>query len=340
VTSTCHTLGRLLVAFFEDYLVGQRGHSTNTIASYSTCIQLLLEFCTQQLHKTHDALVLEDIDVATVLAFLNHLENVRENLPQTRNTRLAAIQTFFRFLASKDPTLLDVCQRICAIKPKKVPHQIQTTLSNEEVTAFLTVCAPSSKGNLRDLALIYLLYNTGARVQELADLKLSDLRLEAPFQVTLTGKGSKQRMVPIWPQTVSALKAYLDTRGDVKPSDFLYINQRAKPISRFGIRYLVRKYKLLAQDLCPTLCEKTVSPHTFRHAAALHMIQSHIDITMVQKWLGHANLNTTNLYVDLDMDMKQEALKVWDPPQQTEVRASWKQPKMVQYLKDLTRQAS
>ena len=361
-----HTLGLLIVGFFEEYLGTLRDISPHTVASYSYCIKLLLDFCTQRFEKTHDALAIEDIDEEIILAFLDYLETVRGNLPQTRNNRLFAIHTFFRFLVSKDPTLLDVCQRVCDIKAKKVPHQVQTTLTVDEVNAFLSAsnpnvdgntCKPNADGNTRnpnadgntrnpnadgntrDYALFYMLYNTGARVSELVDLKLGDFRFEAPAHVKLTGKGSKQRYVPLWKDTVTALKAYLVNRDSSSHSDPLFLNQQKVGISRFGIRHLVRKYKFLAEGLCPTLREKTVTPHTFRHAIALHLIQSNVDITQVKNWLGHANINTTNLYIDIDMDMKQKALDACNPPDQGPQASTpiWKQPAIKEFLIDLTR---
>jgi len=334
-----HTLGKLIIVFFEDYLGAQRGVQPNTIASYSDCIKLLLEFCAQRFGKTHDALAMEDIDEEVILAFLDHLETERGNLPQTRNNRLFAIHTFFRFLAAKDVTLLDVCQRICAIKAKKVPHQTQTTLAVDEVNAFIAVSNPNAGGNTRDYALFYMLHNTGARVSELVDLKPGDFRFEAPAHVKLTGKGSKQRYVPLWEDTVVAVKAYLKNRDSSSYSDALFLNQQKVGISRFGIRHLVRKYKFLAEGLCPTLREKTVTPHTFRHATALHLIRSNIDITQVGEWLGHANINTTNLYIDIDMDMKQKALDACNPPDQGSQASTptWKQPGILEYLIGLGR---
>ncbi len=342
--SAKHTLGTLVIAFFETYLGAEQDLAGNTIASYSTCVKLLIPFCCDRLKKKIDALAMEDIDAQLILQFLDYLEDQRENLPQTRNTRLAAIHTFFRFLALQDPTMIETCNRICAIKPKKTPHRIQPSLTCQQVDAFLSVVQRESLWGLRDHALLLFLHNTGARVSEVANLQVGDLRLEAPFHVSLIGKGNKQRIIPIWKETAQAIRRYLDLRNRDYDQQIVFLNTKGRPISRFGIGHIVTKYHLLAQQKCPSLKEVNVTPHTFRHTAALHFIQSNVDIATVKDWLGHADINTTQLYFSISLEMKEKALQARQLPQIASVLESetprWQDTSVLEYLDNLASQAN
>ncbi len=333
------SLGKLVAAFFEQYLSHELGCSGNTIASYSACIKLLLQFCCQHLNRSIDRLTIKEIDAQTILAFLDHLETQRENLPQTRNARLACIHTFFRFVALQEPAMLEVCRRICAIKPKKVSHRALPSLTCQQVDAILEAVEPNDLWGLRDHALLLLLYNTGARVSEIVHLKIDDLRLEAPSQVLLTGKGNKQRSVLLWQETAQAIKRYLDFRNQHYDQRALIINTRGLPISRFGIGHIVRKYHQLAERKCPSLREIKVTPHSFRHACALHNIEAGNAITDVQAQLGHASIATTQVYLTISLEMKKKALAVFAPPRHASSSGSvplrWCKPGILDYLDKL-----
>lgn len=337
---TRHTLGNLVMIFFRSYLGAQKGCSPNTIASYSDCIRLLLNFCSQRLQKSIEKLSIEEISDDLVLSFLDYLETDRHNSPQTRNTRLAAIKTYFRFLASQDPELISVCERVCQIHAKKTTAHLVEGLERNELDAILNACDTNTIGGLRTYALLRLMYITGARVQEALDIKLSDLRLEKPYTVILMGKGRKERVIPLDDDTVTALKAYLKHREMMQLETVnLFVNLRGMPLTRFGVLYLIQKLKKKAQKICPSLVSKKVSSHTFRHTTALHMLQSSIDITVISKYLGHANLSATNHYTHINMEMKRKALKTVKP-QNGKVKSEqpqWRDNKLLTFLEDLSR---
>ena len=336
---TTHSLGNLVFAFFRKYLAAQKNVSLNTIASYSTCVKLLFTFAQDKMHKKIDKLSVTDIDDELVLGFLDHLEAYRKNLPQTRNARLIAIRSFYRFLASQDPELLPVCEKICAIQAKKTTHAVVVSLEVQEVNAFLLAAKPTTLWGARDHALIRLLHNSGARASEAINIRLDDLRLEQPFQVKLFGKGRKERYVPLWEETVTAIQAYLNLRDEHGiQQEHLFVNQRGNPITRFGVGHLITKYKKKAQNHCPSLRQKVVSPHTFRHATALHLIQSGIDISIVKEWLGHANLNTTHLYLEINIEMKREALEACEAPAMKDsAPREWEKPEFLKFLEKLSK---
>ena len=197
----------------------------------------------------------------------------------------------------------------------------------------------------RDKALLALLYNTGARVQEAIDLNVSDVNMENPKQVVLTGKGKKQRIIPLYPETIEAIKAYLDFRKNAGfQSDTLFLNAKGERISRFGIAYLIREYLAKAARKCPSLANKNVTPHTFRHTIALHLIQSGVDITVVKEWLGHASIKTTSLYVEINIEMKRKALQACPPPtmssQKTAKTPVWHTAPVLAFLQQLSSKAA
>lgn len=277
------TLGSLIVSFFRNYLVNQEGYPESTIRSYADCIRLLLSYACQRLNVTIDKLDQDQLTEHLILDFLDHLEQARGNKVKTRNQRLGGIKTFFRFLALQDPTLTAVCERVCAIGAKRTEHKVITTLEVAEVKAMLAGVKADTLLGARDQALLTLLYNTGARVQELVDLNVTDLRMEKPLQVLLTGKGRKQRVVPLYEETVTAVQHYLRLRLQAGiEDDAVFLNARDQRITRFGIGNIVSKHAAQAARKCPSLHDKKVSPHTFRHTIALHLTQSGSDIVSVR----------------------------------------------------------
>jgi site-specific recombinase XerD len=339
------TFGSLIISFFSSYLANQKGSSPETIASYSDCIRLLINYSCKQLALTIDKLTIDMISDQVILDFLDYLEQERNNAPKTRNQRLSAIKTFFRFAANQEPALIAVCERVCNISKKKTAHKLIQSLENNEVKAILNQPAANTLKGLRDRALLTLLYNTGARVQEVVDLDISDLNMENPKQVILTGKGNKQRITPLYTETVDAIKTYLDFRKkEGEHNDALFLNTQGQRIGRFGIGYLVKEYVAKAAKNCPSLANKNISTHTFRHTIALHLIQSGVDITVVKEWLGHASIKTTSLYVEINMEMKRKALQACPPPVRTSETAEstpeWHTAPVLAFLQQLSRKAA
>jgi site-specific recombinase XerD len=336
-----NTTGTLVMKFFHNYLANERGVSINTISSYSDCVRLLLGYAADRLSLSLDKLTFGLIDEQIILDFLDHLEANRANAAPTRNQRLASIKTFFRFLAHHEPTMLAACERVCAIRAKNVPHKVMDTLDSGEVQAIFKEIKADTVHNARDLALLSLLYNTGARVQELVDLDVGDLRLEVPCHVKLTGKGNKERIVPIHKETADDLNRYFNMRADGGVSSkTAFFNDKGTRITRFGVSYIIKARVAAAAIHKESLVGRKITPHTFRHTTALHMIQSKIDIFIVKEWLGHASIKTTSLYVEINIEMKRRALADFPPPTSSGIapeRANWRKPSVMEFLNNLSR---
>ena len=339
--NTTHPIARFVQGFFHDYLSAQRGLSPNTILSYRDCLKLFLRFASQRVEKPADKLTLENFDQKLVVAFLDDLEKTRDNSTQTRNNRLAALRAFFRYVLGQEPTVMAPCQRICEIPAKRTDHKTIEYLEDEEMKTVLESVDQRSRNGLRDFALLLFFYNSGARVQEVVDLEIADLRLQTPFQVKLTGKGRKQRVCPLWPETVEAIQNYLDQRdSDASEVPSVFLNANGNPITRFGIRYIVRRHAAKAAQVCPSVKSKKVSPHSIRHTSAIHLLQSGNSIDVIKAWLGHADINTTHGYVEIDMKMKREALEACQPPKvktRSKRRPKWLQPSILQWLDELSK---
>jgi len=235
-----------------------------------------------------------------------------------------------------------MCERVCAIRAKNTDHNVIATLDKDEVKAILATVETDNLLGARDQALFTMLYNTGARVQELVDLDVSDLRMEKPLQVLLTGKGGKQRIVPLYEETVSAIQHYLKLRERAGIDDkTLFLNARGSRITRFGIGYILAKHAAQAARKCPYLRGKKVTPHIYRHTTALHLIQSGSDISVVKEWLGHADIKTASLYVDINIEMKRRALEACPSPAATRTdepdKPLWHDPHIASFLQDLSR---
>jgi integrase/recombinase XerD len=331
-----HPLAPFMKRFFSHYLPVQKGLSINTINAYRDAIKLLLCYSGDTLKKSVDELNCEDITETIVLNFLDHLESKRGCTARTRNARLAAIRSLFAFMGREEPVLLVQCQQVRAIPLKRTEHKIIDYLEEKELQAVLDSIDINSRTGVRDRALFMLLYNTGARASEIVGLKLDDLRLADTAQITLLGKGRKPRSCPLWPETVTALQAYLHQR---RPKEIetqqVFLNANGDPITRFGIRHITRKYGLKAQAKCPSLKTKVVNPHTLRHTTAMHLLRSGNDINMISYWLGHASINTTHIYIELDMDMKRKMLEKADAPK-IRKKAPWQKPSILQWLDKLT----
>ena len=338
-----HLIAPLIQAFFQHFLVAQRGLSPHTIAAYRDSIKLFLNFAAGRLQKPVDKLTVEDFHDKLVVAFLDNLETSRGNSTRTRNARLAALHALFRYIAGQQPEAMARCQQICALPAKRTTHNTIEYLEDNEIRAVLGSVDQSSRNALRDYALLLFLYNTGARAQEVVDLRIDKLRFEMPYQVKLLGKGRKERACPLWPDTIQALQNYLQHREpSATESPSVFFNANGKPITRFGIRHIVRKYAAKAGQACASIKAKKVSPHMVRHTTAMHLLQSGNDLNVIKDWMGHADLNTTHAYVEIDMKMKRKALETCQPPKAKTPPKSlgkWLKPGILEWLEDLSKGA-
>ena len=307
--------GKAISRFFQEYLPAQRGMSVNTVRSYRDSILLMLHFFSIDTGRKIEKLQLVDFTAPRIVQFLNHLESHRGNCIATRNVRLAAIHTLARFLISGNPELIASLQSILGIEFKRgeIKHPIEY-LEYTEMEELLAGIDRSTKAGQRDYALFALMFNTGARVQEIINLKIRDVRFDPPHQVRLQGKGGKIRLCPIWPSTAKILWKLVNTAHHTKNAigpeggDPLFRNQRGGNLTRFGVRYLLHKY------LPPSLKQgaekpgKRIHPHSIRHSTAIHLLKAGVDFATISQWLGHASLQTTMRYARADLDLKRQAL--------------------------------
>jgi len=303
--------GRLLSAFLSDYLPAQRNMSPNTIRSYRDAFVLLLRFCRDRRNRNPARLRMRDINSPLILAFLEHLERERRCSVSTRNQRLAAIHSFACFAQTECPRTLLELQRILLIPPKRHERREVRYLDADDTAAILRQPGMATPRGRRDTTLLSVLYDTGARVQEIIDLKVRDVRLESPAQVVLTGKGRKMRSVPIMGRTAALLRDYLrDNRLD-RPECAdrpVFQNRYGRPLSRSGVRHVLQKHAERARSERPTIPER-LSPHTLRHTKAMHLLQAGNPLVVIRNILGHADVKTSEIYARADMTMKRRALE-------------------------------
>jgi integrase/recombinase XerD len=306
-------LGRALVKFFHEYLPKQKGGSAHTVRSYRDALVLLLQFTARDTRRGIERLQITDLNAERIKRFLNFLEAERHNSIATRNARLAAIHVFARYLVNERPDCLGTLQPVIGIEFKR-GGQIAPIeyLETHEIDALLRSMDRSRPDGQRDYALFALMFNTGARVQEVLNLSRGDLRLDPPCQVRLRGKGNKVRQCPIWPATAQVLKEYLDRRPSApdNPGDRpLFTNARGWPLTRFGVRYLLQKYVAAGSYAAASMRDKRIHPHSIRHSTAVCLLKSGVDFATISQWLGHASLNTTMRYARADIDLKRQVLQ-------------------------------
>jgi len=308
-TGPPNILGAAIRDYFADHLPCLRGTSPHTIHSYRDSIVLLLRFLSQQRNKPVTALDLTDLDPPGILAFLSHLEQERRNSVSTRNVRLSAIHAFFHFVAARNPEHLELAQRVLGIPFKRTRQRAIDYLEYEEIDAILKAINRATPQGRRDYALLATMFNTGGRVQEIADLRTCDLQLTKPFQVRLFGKGRKERYCPIWPQTATVLRAFCQERNlDLRSESHVFLNHRGQPLSRFGIRHILARCLSLACERAPNLRKKHLHPHSVRHSTAVALLKSGVDLSTISHLLGHASPTTTNRYAKVDLEMKRQAI--------------------------------
>jgi len=302
------SLHSLLHAFFHDWLVEQRNASRHTVISYRDTWRLFLRYVAASQSRPVAKLQLQDLTATDVLAFLKDCEEQRKVSIGTRNCRLAALRSFFGFLIDREPLAAGQCAEVLRIPVKRARQRELCYLEEHEVAAILAQPDRSTLEGQRDHALLAFLYNTGARIQEALDLCPGYLRLESPAQVRLIGKGRKERLCPLWPETTALLRALLQ-RVPRQTDQRIFVNRYGEPLGAAGVRFKLGMYVTRARKKIPSLAAKHVSPHTFRHTAAVHLVSAGVDVTVIRSWLGHAHLETTNHYARATIETKRRALE-------------------------------
>lgn len=302
-----------ITAFLQQRLPVERGASDNTCESYAYAFKLLFGYAAATLRKPPSELQLEQIDAPLVLGFLNHLETVRRNGPNSRNTRLAAIKSFMHFMEYRTPAAMEQITRILAIPAKRTDTRLVRHLTVDEMQAILDSPDPTRRDGLRDRAMLHLCFAAGLRVSELIGLQLHDLKLQPNASILIHGKGRKERCLPLWKETATALRAWLAVRDEVMTPD-VFLNACGEAMTRSGFEYILRKHAQIAATRCPSLSTKRISPHVLRHTCALTVLQATKDLRKVSLWLGHAHMQTTEIYTRADPSVKLEALEAMVAP--------------------------
>ena len=328
-------LSHWLQTFFHEWLAQQRNCSQHTILSYRDTWRLYLRYVAGRRRRSVSELMLEELTAAEVLAFLKHLETDRHDQIGTRNCRLAAIRSFYRYLADHDPLTAAQCAAVLQIPMKKAVRPAVSYLDSDEVTAILRQPNQSTLEGQRDHALLALLYNTGARIQEALGLCPNAVRLAAPAHVKLYGKGRKERVSPLWPETAQLLAALLRRRP--RPvHEPLFVNRYGRPLGAAGVRYKLAQYVAEAAKELPSLRDKRISPHTFRHTAGVQLVAAGVDVTVIRSWLGHVSLDSTNHYARANIETKRRAIELVDPSTRPGKPPRWRRnPNLLAWLDSL-----
>lgn len=310
---TSIALAPLIQNFFHDWLVKQRDVSAHTIRSYRDTWKLFLRFASDLHHRPVAKLRLEDLSASEVLDFLEHVERDRKASVGTRNCRLAALRSFYSYVASREPLAIAQCTGILHIPTKRTSTRPPTYLEPREIEQILREIKTDSAEGQRDHALFNFLYNTGARIQEALNVRPQDIRFEAPPCVRLFGKGRKERVCPLWPETIALIKSLLSLqqRAENEP---VFLSRYGHPLGASGVRFKLAGYVAAAAKSSPDLLKKQITPHSFRHSAAVSLVSSGTDVTVIRSWLGHASLDTTNLYAQANLDTKRAALERVERP--------------------------
>lgn len=304
-----HLVGPFVRRFLLEELVADRNLSPNTQKSYRDTIRLLFVYVAEHHAIDPTRLTVEQLDAVLVRRFLSYLEDERGNAIATRNQRLGALHSLFRFISRLVPELVDHAAQIQAIPLRRIATPIMPYLEKHEIDALLAVPDRHRAQGRRDYALLLFLYNTGARATEATEVTVADLSFGCSPSVRFLGKGRKIRVCPLWPHTAKTLRALLGARLDGPDELPAFLNVRAQPITRYGVHALVTRVVDKAAATVPSLRDKRVSPHTIRHAAAVHLLRAGVDINTIRAWLGHVSLETTNRYAEVDLEMKAKALE-------------------------------
>jgi integrase/recombinase XerD len=306
-------LAPTLQAFFTDRLIAQRNASPHTITAYRDTLRLLLDYAEGRLGHQPCQLDIAELDAPLIAGFLDHLERERQNSSRTRNLRLAAIHSLFRYAQHRHPEHAEDIARVLAIPPKRTDRPIVTFLDDTEIQALLDAPDRTTRTGRRDHAMLVTAIQTGLRVSELTGLRRSDVHLTTGPHITCTGKGRKNRITPLTPTTVAVLGVWLAERAD-HPDGPAFPTATGTQLSRDGLDHRLTKYIDLATQRCPTLREKHVTPHTLRHTAAMRLLHAGVDTTVIALWLGHERVETTQIYLHADLALKERAIARTTPP--------------------------
>lgn len=288
-----------LEAFFRTHLPIERGCSPRTCETYAYAFQLLLSFAAARHKKPPSALSLEQLDAPLVRDFLVHIEGTRHNSATTRNARLAAVKSFAHFVEYRVPGAVDQVRQICAIPAKRTDQPLVDYLNRDEVQALLDAPEPKTRMGTRDRAMLHLCFAAGLRVSELVGLRMDELELHPDASVRVRGKGRRERILPLWRETASALRAWVAIRGSV-PAAEVFVSSRGQPLTRSGFEYVLKKHVQKAIIASPSMACKRISPHVLRHSCAMHTLQATRDIRKVSLWLGHSSIKSTEIYLRAD----------------------------------------
>jgi integrase/recombinase XerD len=330
-------LGGWVRRFLMEHLVGERNLARNTQQSYRDTLRLLLPFVARSTRRSVDRLTVLDLSAEQVRLFLRELEETRGCSVATRNQRVAALHSLARFIGLQSPEHVPWCGEIRSIPFKKAPQKSIGYLEKSEMDALLEAPDRDTAQGRRDYAVLLFLYNTGARADEAAQALIADLHLPlAPTRdsgwVLIRGKGNKERRCPLWNRTVAELAPLVRGRSS---SEHVFLNRRSESLTRFGVHALVERYAARATVQLPSLQGKRVSPHTIRHTTATHLLRAGVDINTIRAWLGHVSLATTNVYAEVDLEMKAQALATCDV-EASSPKATWREDKgLMQFLRTL-----
>lgn len=313
----------LLHGFFQQWLGEQRNASRHTILAYRDAWRLFLRFVAGRAGRPVAKLTLDQLTAAEIIDFLQHVEAVRGASIATRNCRLAAVRSFYLFVADREPDAAGLCAEVLRIPSKKKLKRAICYLEPDEVAAILAQPDRTTLLGQRDHAILGFLYNTGARIQEALDVCPKDIRLESPAHVRLFGKGRKERFCPLWPETAELIVALLH-RQPRNPDEPIFCNRYGQKLGASGVRFQLRQYIESASKKTPSLSAKRISPHTFRHTTAVHLIAAGVDVTVIRSWLGHSHLDTTNHYAQANLQTKREALEQVAPNAYPSKPPRWK----------------
>lgn len=302
-----------LSAFLQNHLPHERGASPNTIASYAHAFTLLLRFAAARFKRQPSDLMIEDLDVGLVRAFLEHVENGRDNTARSRNARLSAIKAFFRFVEHRQPACLEQAMMIRALPVKRTDTRLIDYLTREEIRALLAAPDIRTRGGLRDRAMLHLAYAAGLRASELLAMRMEDFPDRSLSSIRVLGKGRRERILPLWKETQAALRAWLAVRpGGQGPE--LFLSRDGKRMSRDGFAYRLQLHVVKASKTVPSIAGKSVTPHVLRHSCAMHTLQATGDVRKVALWLGHASIQTTEMYLRADPTEKLALLDAHHAP--------------------------
>jgi integrase/recombinase XerD len=326
-TSPC-LISPYVQAFFVDHLQQHKRLSPQTIASCRDTFRLLLNFMKQTRGIEPSALRLTDLDAPMILTFLNYLEQQRGNQVRSRNIRLSALRTFFRFVALREPESVELATRVLAIPCKREDKKLIGYLTREEMEALLAAPDRSRWMGRRDYALLLTMYNSGARVSEIVTLTRQQVHFGQSTFLQLHGKGRKERTIPLWPDTARVLQTWFHELGAIG-APMAFPNARGNPLSRYGAKYLLQRAVQRAAAACPSLSTKTITPHVVRHSTAMHLLQSGVDIAVIALWLGHESIETTHGYLEADLATKEQALQKLAAVEEQGVRFTADDPLLV-----------